>query len=279
MRGMRLCLGLVDGIGLTDREQIALLKKIGFDGFFCGWAPGYDLSEMRRAAEEEGMIFQSVHAPFSKMAAMWKERAETEEAVQELIDCVRACAENGVDLMVAHPFIGFEDHEPTEFGLANYGKVVREAANLGVKVAFENVEGEEYLFALMDAFRDEPNVGFCWDTGHQMCYNPGTDMMARYGDRLMGTHLNDNLGVRDEGGVITWLDDLHLLPFDGIADWKEIVSKISRSGFSGPLTFELGVISKPDRHENDPYRKMDAVDYLHEVYKRACRVGAMALRA
>ena len=104
-------------------------------------------------------------------------------------------------------------------------------------------------------------------------------MMARYGDRLLGTHINDNLGVRDFGGKIFWHDDLHLLPFDGIADWQENAAKIKRSGFAGPLTFELNTLSKPDRHENDFYGRMPLADYLTQAYIRACRVAALVQRA
>ena len=83
------------------------------------------------------------------------------------------------------------------------------AKERGVKVAFENTEGEEYLEALMDNFKDDDTVGFCWDTGHEMCYNHSQDMLAKYGDRLIATHINDNLGISDYDGKITWLDDLH----------------------------------------------------------------------
>ena len=126
----------------------------------------------------------------------------------------------------------------------------------------------------MDAFRGEKNVGFCWDSGHEMCYNHSKDMLALYGDRLLGTHLNDNLGIRDFGGKITYIDDLHLLPFDGIADWDDIARRLDRCGFDGPLTFELSVMSKPGRRENDVYRKLSPEEYIAEVYKRACRVAA-----
>jgi len=112
-----------------------------------------------------------------------------------------------------------------------------------------------------------------------MCYNPNTDMMALYGDRLLGTHINDNLGVRDFNGVTTWIDDLHLLPFDGIVDWQDVAAKIKASGFDGPLTFELNVGSKPNRHENDPYCRMESIDYLTAAYIRACRVAALLQRA
>ena len=100
-------------------------------------------------------------------------------------------------------------------------------------------------------------------------------MMRLYGDRLFGTHLNDNLGVSDYNGVITWTDDLHLLPFDGIADWEDIASRLNKYHFDGPLTFELNTKSKPDRHDNDEYDKMPLELYIAKAYNRACRVAAL----
>lgn len=279
MYGIKLCQALFSRDVLPLTDQIRLLKRLGFDGFFSGWEPGCDIAALRRVADEEGMIYQSIHAPFEKMHSMWYPSEETHSAVAELLGCLRDCAANAVPVMVAHAFIGFEDHTPTQAGLDNFADVVREAERLGVKVAFENTEGEEYLFALMERFKDSPAVGFCWDTGHQLCYNPNTDLMAVFGDRLIATHINDNLGVKDFDGKITWLDDLHLLPFDGINDWPEVAAKIKRSGFSGPLTFELNLRSKPDRHENDAYAAMPFEDYLTQVFIRACRVAALVLRA
>jgi hypothetical protein len=40
------------------------------------------------------------------------------------------------------------------------------------------------------------------------------------------------------------------------------------------MTFELTVLSKRDRHDNDCYRAMPVTDYLAECFKRACRVAA-----
>jgi sugar phosphate isomerase/epimerase len=100
-------------------------------------------------------------------------------------------------------------------------------------------------------------------------------MLALYGDRLLCTHLNDNLGIKDYTGRITWLDDLHLLPFDGVGDWLGIARRLNRHQFDGPLTFELTTISKPDRHDNDLYASMDFRVYLAMAYQRACRVAAL----
>ena len=125
----------------------------------------------------------------------------------------------------------------------------------------------------MDAFNGEETVGFCWDSGHEQCYNAYKDMLALYGDRLLGTHLNDNLGISRSDGKIFWTDDLHLLPFDGIIDWTDAVNRLNRVGYNGVLTFELAIHSKPDRHENDKYKDMGFIKYLAEVYARACRIS------
>jgi sugar phosphate isomerase/epimerase len=100
-------------------------------------------------------------------------------------------------------------------------------------------------------------------------------MLASYGDRLFATHLNDNLGISREDGEIFWTDDLHLLPFDGIADWDNIAARLDKWGYSGILTFELTVKSKPDRHENDKYAQMPLEEYIAECYIRACRLAYM----
>ncbi|MGN1345654.1 MAG: sugar phosphate isomerase/epimerase family protein, partial [Eubacteriales bacterium] len=251
----KLCLGLM-GLASTPEEEIRLLCQTGFEGFFTGWSPSAPVGAWKAAADECGMLYPFVHAPFHKAADLWKEGDAAQAAVDELLACLRSCAENEIPIMVTHAFIGFEEHSPNAVGVANVEKIVREAEHLGVTVAFENTEGEEYLAALMELARTYPSVGFCWDTGHEMCYNHGEDMPGRYGDRLVCTHLNDNLGIRSFDGKITWHDDLHLLPFDGIGDWEDIAARLVRSSYTGPLTFELLRSSKPNRHENDGYGRL-----------------------
>ena len=126
----------------------------------------------------------------------------------------------------------------------------------------------------MNEFSQYENVGFCWDTGHEMCYNRSQDLLKLYGDKRLCTHINDNLGIRDFNGRITYIDDLHLLPFDGIADWDDVASRLDNCGYDGIMTFELSTVSKPGRYENDVYRNMKFEAYIAECYKRACRVAA-----
>lgn len=280
MKEQKLCLSLNGTFGIPDTEQVRLLKKTGFEAFTGYWCVGEDdrVRACAKVGKEEGMIFQSFHAPWSYTADMWDENEKEGAArgVKDLKHFIDLCAELEIPIMISHVFVGFDKVcVPSAFGIENYGAVVEHAKKSGVKIAFENTEGEAGLDALLTEFRSEECVGFCWDSGHEMCYNDSKDLLALYGDRLIATHINDNLGVKDFNGVHTWKDDLHLLPFDGIADWEYNAERIVKTGFNDILTFELNNKSKPDRHENDKYFKMPIEEYVAEAYVRACRFATM----
>lgn len=273
------CLGLNGACGMPFEEQLELLKNTGFDGFFVTWGPNVDLEGLTQKAKSLGLRFQSIHAPWDKSADMWHEDEDKAQlGVRELQNCVDACVCCGVDILVVHTFIGFEEHDPRPIGLTRFAQVVDYAREKGVKIAFENTEGEDYLQMLLKHFKGHPNVGFCWDTGHEMCYNHSQDLLALYGDQLLCTHLNDNLGIRDFDGQISVTDDLHLLPFEGVADWQDIVSRLKRCDYRGELTFELKMVSKHARKENARYEALGYEAFMTEAYMRACRVGYLLLR-
>ena len=268
-----LCLCLSRNWGPLE-ASLDLLAETGWNGWFAVWRPGDDFRTAASRADALGLFVQSLHAPWGKAADLWgDDDAKGEASVQELCDCLHAAADIGAPFVVVHAWIGFTPTAPTEAGLARFARVADEAERIGVAVALENTEGEEHLDALLEHFSDHPAVGFCWDTGHELCYNRGRDLMAPYGARLLGTHLNDNLGISDPAGPTTWLDDLHLLPFDGIADWPGIARRLAQSGFTGPLTFELNRDSKPGRHENDGYAAMPLREYMVEALARARRIA------
>ncbi len=276
MYKQKLSLSLNGDFGIPFTEQIRLFKKTGFEAFTGHWRSGEDdsIRECARVGKEEGMIFNALHGPFGNTASMWdeNEKEDAEEGVKELSHFVELCSELEIPVMVSHVYVGFDEKcKPTQFGLENYGRVVEVAEKLGVKIAFENTEGENGLDAILKEFKNKECVGFCWDSGHEMCYNDSKDLLALYGDQLIFTHINDNLGVKDFNGRIFWHDDLHLLPFDGIADWDYNAKRLAKTGFNDILTFELNNKSKPNRHENDKYFKMPIEEYVAEAYARACR--------
>ncbi len=275
----KLLVNVIDGYGDTPRERLELVRASGFDGIFTGW--GENVPEYRREADRLGLTYGSVHAPFGRIVKMWGRGEETDEVLSELLAFVDGTADAGVPVMVCHVYIGFDleaaeaafrDHR--EDALVSFAKVADRAEKRGVTVAFENTEGEKHMKAVMDSLKGHPAVGFCWDVGHEICYNGGKDQTALYGDVLAVTHLNDNFGATEEDGVITWRDDLHLLPFDGKVDWESVARRLVKCGFDGPLTFELKKADSSGR-AGGRYDSLTPLEYLTEAHSRAVRVRAL----
>ena len=142
---------------------------------------------------------------------------------------------------ITYPMIA----DPTQ-AIARDFEVLIEADGLaerGIRIAFENVDSDELLTAVMETF-DEPHVGFCYDSGHECWLTPDAHYIRRYGDRLLCLHLNDN----DK----TW--DKHFLPGDGKADFDGILSDLRTVGFQGPVTLEVAYRGTyPERYTPQEY--------------------------
>ena len=260
---------------IPTTEVVKLVAQAGFDAISPLWKQGIDLTDVVATAKSCGLALQSLHAPFHGVAALWSEDpAVFSPAITELLAALEDCHNFEIPVMVMHAWIGFGyTQKPNRIGLEHYAAIVEKAAEYGIQIAFENTEGDEFLFALMDHFKGHPSVGYCWDSGHEMCYSYSDDLLAKLGDRLIMTHLNDNLGVSRSDGTITWTDDLHLLPYDGIADWDVLIQRLRNSKKLEILNFELNIVSKPHRHDNDIYTQMPLEQYFAEAYKRACRIA------
>lgn len=270
MRPLVLALGA--GFSLSLEEEVLAVKRAGFDGVFTGWSGKGSLDEATRLIRREELLYQSVHAPFDRVHLLWEEGDAGEDEVKNQIACLEDSARAETPLVVIHAIIGFDRFTPNALGSERFGRIFRRAGELGLHVAVENTEGETYLERLLADHKDA-HVGFCIDTGHEMCYNESRDMIGKYGSRLFGTHLNDNLGIT--GDVITWHDDAHLLPFDGVADWEGIAARLKKAGYKGELTAELTLKNKPNRHTHDQYHALTPDEFLKEAHGRLLRIREM----
>ena len=115
-----------------------------------------------------------------------------------------------------------------EIGLKRIRKIVEYAKKLNVKVAFENTKIKGYLEYVLENIKDD-NVGICFDSGHFHVHFNDEFNFEFFKDRIFAVHLHDN----DKS------DDLHLLPFDGTLDWKNVMDKLKECNYQGPITLEL----------------------------------------
>ena len=269
MNSNNLCINVGMGSTVPEVKQLEIIKNVGFDGVFFDWERNVDRSKEISKALSIGLELQSFHAPFYGMDDIFHADDNlSDKMINDIIGTIDCASEHGTDLVICHAVIGMDNHSPNDLGIKRLARVIEYAEKKKIRIAFENTEGIEYLEKILDAYGDLPHIGFCFDSGHELCYNGANDTLAKFGKYLFSTHLNDNMG--QTGNEITFLDDSHLLPLDhGIADWNDIAERLHKYGFNGPLTFEFVCRNRPERHVSDKYEKMTFEEYIAEAYKKA----------
>lgn len=256
-------------------QVIPLLKAAGFSSVSPLWSPELDLESLADCVWKHTMSIQSLHAPHKGIALLWNPTLPASVPVQEsILRTVDACARYEVPILVLHGWQGLVYTFPeTPLDFRFFDTLISHARRKNVSVAFENLEGEEYLQALMTRYQNEPHVGFCWDSGHDHCYPHKLDFLKAFGDRLIMTHLNDNLGLRDPNGIPSGLDDLHFLPFDGNISWDDALNRLRALPRQSVLNFELKLRS----HSADPgdlrYAGCSLEQFLETAGTRALEIG------
>ena len=270
---MKFGFSLQDSYALPMPQVIDLLADVGFCAVSPGWQRDGDLEEIVRCARSRNMTVQTLHGPLRGMPAMWSRDPEVSRPLlEDILQSATDCAKYNIPILVIHPWNGVDyTFREEDICFDHFDALVDHAGKLGITVAFENLEGPEYLAALLERYKDCGHVGYCWDSGHELCYTPGWDFLTPYGDRLVMTHLNDNLGVTDPGGKLRGTDDLHLLPYDGIVDWDKTIQRLKTAKKQEILNFELKIRPKGNRCTYDLYSKLSLEDYFRKAYDSAVK--------
>lgn len=254
---------------------VSLLSDNGFSSVSPLWTPELDMFSLASSVRENGMTIQSIHAPYTDIDFLWQSKSERVlSAFENIKRSIDDCARFNVPILAIHGWKGLVYKFPeTPLDFALFDKIVQYAQKRGVSVAFENLEGEEYLDALMSRYQNLANVGYCWDSGHDNCYPHKTDFLKKFGDRLIMTHLNDNFGMRTANGIPSGDDDLHLIPYDGVIDWDKAIAKLKTAKKQEILNFELKTISHSIAQEDLLYANLPLCEFVAKAGERARRIA------
>lgn len=257
-------------------QVIDLLRKTGFSAVSPVWSPKLDLETIAGCVRENGMTIQSLHGPLRGLPDLWgQDPARSAPILAQCLAAMDACVTYSIPILVIHSWTGLDySFRKSDLYFHNFDILVNEADCKGILIAFENLEGPEYLDALMERYADRPNIGFCWDSGHERCYTPDRDYLQEYGHRLIMTHLNDNLGITHPQGILQGTDDLHLLPQDGTVDWEDAIKRLQKAQRQEILNFELKIRPKGDRCTHDLYSNIPLEEYLVRAYADAYRIAS-----
>ena len=253
-------------------QVIELLHDVGFSAISPVWSPELPWEEIMATARRLGMTVQSAHTPHGGQPQLWNPADPQRDGILEkFLSCIDTCAAFGIPIAVMHGWQGLGYTFPeTPLDFSAFDRIVDYAQSKGVTIAFENLEGEEYLQALLDRYRSRPHVGYCWDSGHDHCYPHQLDFLHAFGDRLIMTHLHDNFGTR---GIPTTLDDLHLLPGDGNICWEQAMERLKNLPRQRILNFELKKLCKSTDPVDRLYAQLTTEDYFRLAAQRARQIA------
>lgn len=222
------------GYDLPKTEYFKTIKQAGFDGVSLWWADDLGDGDYRSNPElvrKLGLHVENIHAPFDKVNNLWLDNLDGSGFMDYLLGLVDDCSQYDIPAMVLH----LTDGNPppySEIGLDRIKRLIDKAENRNINVAFENLSRIEYLEYILSNV-DSPRAGFCYDSGHHICHTPDTDLISRYGSRLMALHLHDNDGMQDQ----------HKLPFDGTINWADTMGRIGLTGYKGAAALEVNSIN------------------------------------
>lgn len=253
-------------------QVIELLHDAGFSAISPVWSPDLPWEEIMTTAQNLGMTVQSAHTPHGGQPHLWDPADPLRNStLEKFLDCIEDCARMDIPIAVLHGWQGLGYTFPeTPLDFSAFDRIVDYAQSKGVTIAFENLEGEEYLKALLDRYRDRPNIGYCWDSGHDNCYPHRLDFLESFGHRLVITHLHDNFGTR---GTPTTLDDLHLLPGDGNICWEQAMERLKNLPRQRILNFELKKLCKSTDPADRLYAQLTTEEYFRLAAQRARQIA------
>lgn len=226
------------------QEGMRMLKKIGFDAVDYDTSIGLrkeDVEAVRNDMLALNLPFRLCHLPFVAQ----KNGVPGSAFNQVVFNAIDMAKLLEVDYAVIHPnsatlpLEGYNAQEQYDLVAGYLAPFAEYAHKVGVNIVLENMRTVHQAYPAhrycanpdeLCKVADALGMGICWDTGHAHITGlKQSEALSHIGNRLKMVHLNDNFGG----------DDIHLAPFMGSADWKDIMEGLSAIGFEGLLNFEL----------------------------------------
>ena len=267
-------LGVIAGClaGIKPVDSLKYLKDAGFDCFFSGSYKLADVSALKNEADKLGLDFEFIHAKWRYvdhlggsfyMNDFWKPGLGYLPLFNATIEALDSAAACGISGICQHVTAGWVAPPATDLGFSRFDALVEHAIKKGVKITFENLRNYGLLAALMERYERVPEVGFCYDNGHEYCYTENVPFLDLWGKRTYYTHLHDNFGRDKEDPNKD--ADYHLLPYEGTFDYSEMIRKMDKYGYEGALTMEVGQYGK--------FKEMSPEEFAAHLYRLAVRIS------
>ncbi len=197
-----------------------------------------EIDAVRQAADETGIVLQSVHLPFDRSIDVAHiDEAVRRSSVERLTRSIRRTGRIGIRVGVIHPGRCCEKNGPVDRICDQQSRSLDEllpvAEQSGVRIGLENMlpdhpgASAEDMARALDRF-DTPWLGAILDTGHAHVCGCFETMLDAVADRIIGFHLADNCADID------W----HFQPGYGNVPWARFFEWFKTLDFAAPILIE-----------------------------------------
>lgn len=261
--------------GIVEEERFAPLAEAGIDCIEYSYNYAYYMMKgdfpahcvkYSNLARRLGLEPWSIHLPFSGRLDITNENGEL-RAVTLITNrnLIRAAGRAGVKIAVLHPSSEpiADDRRPDRMKWSKEGIsfLAAECERAGMKLAVENLprtclcRTSDEMIKLLDG----TGAGVVFDTNHSLTEDnvDYVNALTKAGVKILSVHISDY--YRDANGV---LDERHVLPGEGINDWKALLAAILKNGYDGPLMYE--VPSKPQNRQ-EPITAAELADNMRRL--------------
>jgi sugar phosphate isomerase/epimerase len=228
---------VIIGARAHNLEQAAALAESGFPfveiSALSAEAFQRDLKRLRLLQDTHGIQFIA-HGPEEGKAQ------DPDFLKDEMLPCINGITdclpELGIELLTIHFWLDrrFIEHRIIDKKIALLRSMAEYAAAQGVQLCVENLS--ERALDFEQAFGEIEALGMTLDIGHGELLskkNTAYDFLAQYPEKIYHMHVHDNQGGSDQS------DDLHLLPGQGIIDFRAILKAVGRQGYNRTMTLEV----------------------------------------
>ncbi len=105
----------------------------------------------------------------------------------------------------------------SEVGKKRLERILSFCKKVNVPIAIENTRNRVLFEKVFQNIKND-YLKFCYDSGHNNCFDKGFDYFSKYGDKLVALHLHDNMGKKDD----------HTLNSLGTIDWDKIAKELAK---------------------------------------------------
>ena len=252
-------ISLFFGYLTSSEERVKLIKEAGFNCVMTSDDERFldengTLKYQCKLFDNYGLKKSSLHMRYlsEDLHYFWEDNKNGKKALKNLLKDVKLAKKFGFTCVVVHLF---NNGNFTEIGKERLIKVLEYCAKVDIPLAIENINDQKLFIKVFDEIK-HPYLNFCYDSGHNNCFDKDFDYLSKYGDKLIALHLHDNDGTSDQ----------HTLNKFGNIDWDMIAQKLAKSPKLKYLDYELLMIVKNGVSMNDA---------LNECYEQACELDKL----